>query len=137
MAGMTFEDPYLALSIFEHAKTHSVVSYVSGCTTEVYNAMLMMRWKLWRDVHGMLNLVDEMMANGVGYDTETRRIVQLVVAEVENEMRLDNDDDEDDGAASSDVYRYGPNMKDGMVWSMDERRSANIMKALVGKWLFK
>ena len=126
-AGMTFQDPYLALSIFEHAKNHSVMSYVSGCTTEVYNVMLMMRWKLWQDVHGMLNLVDEMMANGVGYDNETRRIVQMVVFEVENELSLVNPQEQEDN------YR----IKDGMVWSMDERRSANIMKALIGKWLIK
>ncbi|KAG2221086.1 hypothetical protein INT45_008607 [Circinella minor] len=126
-AGMTFQDPYLALSIFEHAKNHSVMSYVSGCTTEVYNAMLTMRWKLWQDVHGMLNLVEEMMANGVDYDNETRRIVQMVVFEVENEMLSDYPQEE------KDIHT----IKDGMVWSMDERRSANIMKALIGKWLMK
>ncbi|KAI7846894.1 hypothetical protein BDC45DRAFT_527915 [Circinella umbellata] len=126
-AGMTFQDPYLALSIFEHAKNHSVMSYVYGCTTEVYNAMLTMRWKLWQDVHGMLNLVEEMMANGVDYDNETRQIVQMVVLEVENEMLSDHPQEEKDFHS----------IKDGMIWSMDERRSANIMKALIGKWLIK
>ncbi|KAI8139100.1 hypothetical protein BJV82DRAFT_672965 [Fennellomyces sp. T-0311] len=121
-ASMSFRDPYLAISIFEHAKQYSVSSYVSGCTTDVYNAMLMMRWKLWRDIHGMLNLVDEMMANGVGYNGETRRIVQMAVAEVEQDIRLEDDDARE---------------KDGQIWSMDERRSANVMKVLVGKWLVK
>ncbi|KAI9262175.1 hypothetical protein BDA99DRAFT_69644 [Phascolomyces articulosus] len=140
-ASVTFQDPYLALSIFEHAKTHSVMSYVAGCTTEVYNALLMMRWQLWQDVHGMLHLVDEMMVNGVHYDYETRCIVQMVVSEVENDRRLDDPEEqrseEDWDTEDLDLDIESNRIKDGMVWSMDERRSANIMKALVGKWLIK
>ncbi|KAJ8655239.1 hypothetical protein O0I10_009107 [Lichtheimia ornata] len=117
-ASMTLKEPYLAVAIFEQVKASSIESYVSGCTTQVYNELLSVRWKAWRDIHGMMTLVEEMMSNGIGYDGNTRRIIQMVMNEVETEMDLDKE-------------------KHGFVWSMDERRSVNIMKALVSKWSIK
>lgn len=117
-ASMTLKEPYLAVAIFEQVKASSIESYVSGCTTQVYNELLSVRWKAWRDIHGMMTLVEEMMSNGIGYDGNTRRIIQMVMNEVETEMDLDKE-------------------KHGFVYSMDERRSVNIMKALVSKWSIK
>lgn len=126
-AAIALLDPYLAMAIFEQAKTRSIQSYLSGCTIEVYNTMLMVHWKLWRDVHGMMALVEEMGNNGVGYNDETRRIVQMVYDEVEGETKQLYYNEEDN-------KNNDDNLKDGLVWSMDERRSANIMKALASKW---
>lgn len=117
-ASMTLKEPYLAVAIFEQVKATSIESYVSGCTTSVYNELLSVRWKAWRDIHGMMTLVEEMMSKGISYDGNTRRIIQMVANEVETEMDLDKE-------------------KHGFVWSMDERRSVNIMKALVSKWSIK
>ncbi|KAI7881472.1 hypothetical protein K492DRAFT_177067, partial [Lichtheimia hyalospora FSU 10163] len=114
-ASMTLKEPYLAVAIFNQVKATSIESYVSGCTTQVYNELLSVRWKAWRDIHGMMTLVEEMMSNGIDYDGNTRRIIQMVMNEVETEMDLDKE-------------------KHGIVYSMDERRSVNIMKALVSKW---
>ncbi|KAI9269345.1 hypothetical protein BY458DRAFT_533715 [Sporodiniella umbellata] len=111
-------DPYLTLSIFEQVKTKSIQSYISGCTVETYNTILLLRWEAWRDVHGMLDLLEEMSVNGVQVDATTRSIVGKVVNEIE-----DNGDDYVDNQTS--------------YWDQDERRSCNIMKEMANKWLIK
>ncbi|KAI9310359.1 hypothetical protein BX666DRAFT_1272061 [Dichotomocladium elegans] len=118
-ADKVLNDPYMAISIFEQVKNRSLASYVMGCTVDMYNAMLTTRWRAFRDIHGMMNLVDEMNANGVGFDHTTREIIQEVVTEVGGEMSLDVKE------------------RDGLAWSSEEQRSANVMKALVSKWLLK
>ncbi|KAI8092311.1 uncharacterized protein B0P05DRAFT_525773 [Gilbertella persicaria] len=107
-------DPYLALSIFELAKNKSVASYIMGCTTDAYNAMLMLRWESWCDVYGMLDLVEEMTLNGIEYDHRSRQIIKQAVQEVESE-----------GEAGTT----------GVFWNTDEQRNCNLMKELAGKWL--
>ncbi|GAA5803089.1 hypothetical protein EDC94DRAFT_66314 [Helicostylum pulchrum] len=102
-------DPYLAITIFELAKAKSVESYIFGCTTKVYDAMLLLRWETWRDVYGMLNLVEEMTVNGIEYSNDSRRIVRSVVQEIES----DND----------------------VSWDQDEKRACNLMKEMIGKWV--
>ncbi|ORY94001.1 hypothetical protein BCR43DRAFT_495705 [Syncephalastrum racemosum] len=119
-ASLTLQDPYLALALFEQVKNRNIYSYVSGCTVKAYNAILAMRWQIWQDIHGMMTTVEEMNINGVGFDDETRAIVHTAVSEVESEMVLTGDKEHD-----------------GFTWSVDERRSANIMRELVGKWIFK
>ncbi|OBZ90288.1 Uncharacterized protein C5D6.12 [Choanephora cucurbitarum] len=109
------KDPYVALTIFEMAKTKSISSYLVGCTVDVYNAMLMIRWDVWRDIYGMLKLVEEMTLNGIAYDRRSRQIIKQVVQEIENEGDLD--------------------FEAGVFWNADEKRSCHIMKELVGKWL--
>ncbi|CAO3678402.1 unnamed protein product [Rhizopus stolonifer] len=112
-------DPYLTLSIFEQIKAKSIQSYIKGCTTETYNTILIMRWETWRDVHGMLDLLEEMSLNGIKVNSETRSIVGKVVTEIEEEKDID----------------YANNQ--GLFWNMDERRSCNIMKQMANKWLLK
>ncbi|KAI8334495.1 hypothetical protein BD560DRAFT_340635 [Blakeslea trispora] len=109
------KDPYVALTIFEMAKTKSIYSYLIGCTVDVYNTMLMMRWEVWRDVHGMLNLVEEMTLNGIEFDRHSRQIVKQAIQEIEGEG--------------------GPDFASGVFWNADEKRSCHLMKELVGKWL--
>lgn len=118
-------DPYLALTIFELAKTKSMQSYVLGCTTKVYDAMLLLRWEIWRDVYGMLELVEEMTVNGVKYSNNSRRIVRSVVQEIEAEgVNTDEEEEEE---------RQGE--QKGIYWNADEKRACNVMKELVGKWI--
>ncbi|KAF7721274.1 hypothetical protein EC973_004983 [Apophysomyces ossiformis] len=117
-AAMGFGDPYLGLAIFEQAKERSIESYVTGCTVEVYNAVLLLRWRLWRDVYGMLQLIEEMSSHGISYDENTRRIVQMVASEIEgNLLELEPEKES--------------------TWSVDAKRSANVMKLLVSKWMMK
>lgn len=110
------KDPYLTLSIFEQVKEKSIKSYVSGCTADVYNAILLLRWEAWKDVYGMLDLLEEMSSNGIAVNNETRNIVRMAVNEVEQEEQLDDD------------YQ-------GIYWNMEEKRVCNIMKEMANKWL--
>lgn len=119
------KDPYLALTIFELAKCKSLDSYILGCTTRVYDAMLLLRWEAWRDVYGMLNLIEEMTVNGITYSNDSRRIVRSVVQEIEAEG---NDLDEETEGENE------PKSK-GIYWNLDEKRACNVMKEMVGKWI--
>jgi hypothetical protein len=114
-------DPYLALTIFEQAKNKSMTSYIMGCTTTVYNCLLMLRWDTWRDVYGMLDLVEEMTVNGIAYDNDSRRIIRSVVNEIESEGSYVDQDSEE--------------QLTGVYWNAEERRNCHIMKELAGKWL--
>ncbi|KAI9024901.1 hypothetical protein CLU79DRAFT_834033 [Phycomyces nitens] len=119
-AAFNLRDPYLAITIFEQVKSQSIESYVSGCTVDVYNQMLNIRWQLLRDVHGILGLAEEMNVNGVGYNAGTRELVQAITKEVLGDMRLKEQE-----------------YQEGSLWSADEKRATNLMKALVAKWLLR
>lgn len=78
----TFRNPHLALAIFEHARTLSAASYVFGCTTGSYNELLETKWACFRDLRGVLESLEDMNANGVVCNFETRRIVERLRREV-------------------------------------------------------
>ncbi|KAL9550270.1 hypothetical protein MBANPS3_004794 [Mucor bainieri] len=118
-------DPYMALTIFEKAKQKSVLSYISGCTVQVYNAMLLLRWEVWRDVNGMLDLAEEMTVNGIEFDNQSRRIIRAVVHEVESEG----------GAGNGGYLDQQDDTSDGVFWNADEKRNCNLLKELAGKWM--
>lgn len=77
-----YGDPYLALSIFDHARHLSIVSYVFGCTTPAYNELIETRWRCFRDVRGVCDALEEMKVNGIGMDTRTRALAEMVRKEV-------------------------------------------------------
>lgn len=125
------KDPYLALTIFELAKYKSLNSYIFGCTTKVYDAMLLLKWEAWRDVYGMLNLIEEMTVNGITYSNDSRRIVRAVVQEIEAEGGvLEEGGEEEEGS-------IGQSQSKGIYWNADEKRACNVMKEMVGKWIIK
>jgi Mtf2 family len=118
-ASSKLQDPYLALSIFQQAKTRGVESYIVGCTTSVYNTILSLRWEHWKDVYGMHALIHEMISNGVSANDGTRRIVQDVVHEMDKDVGID------------DVEG------DGIKWSVEQRNVANRMRTAVTKFIIK
>jgi len=77
-----YNDPHLALSIFNHAKHLSVPSYVFGCTTMAYNELIETRWKCFRDLKGVYDALIEMTVNGVDIDTRTRKLVENLRSEI-------------------------------------------------------
>lgn len=84
----TFHSPYAALALFAHARDLSAESYVSGCSTGVYNEAIRTRWESLNDLEGVEALVEEMAARGVGWDRHTLRLVSGAVAQVaEKTMR--------------------------------------------------
>jgi hypothetical protein len=73
-----YDDPYLALSLFEHARNLSALSYIFGCTTPAYNELIETRWNSFRDLRGVHAALAEMRANGVAADMRTRGLVDDV-----------------------------------------------------------
>ena len=73
-----YDDPHLALALFEHARDLSPLSYIFGCTTPAYNELLETRWGSFRDLRGVHAALDEMRANGISPDLRTRTIVEDV-----------------------------------------------------------
>jgi hypothetical protein len=77
-----YDDPHLALALFEHARNLSPLSYIFGCTTPAYNELLETRWDSFRDLRGVHAALEEMRANGVSPDPRTRALVDDVRREV-------------------------------------------------------
>jgi Mtf2 family len=73
-----YEDPHLALALFNHAHNLSPLSYIFGCTTPAYNEVLETRWGSFRDLRGVHAALEEMRANGVPPDSRTRALVEDV-----------------------------------------------------------
>lgn len=77
-----YNDPHLALSIFEHARHLSIASYVFGCSTMAYNELIETRWTCFRDLKGVYDALVEMSVNGVDTDSRTRKLVEVLRREV-------------------------------------------------------
>ena len=77
-----YDDPHLALALFEHARNLSSLSYIFGCTTPAYNELLETRWGSFRDLRGVHAALEEMRANGVSPDSRTRALVDDVRREI-------------------------------------------------------
>ncbi len=73
-----YDDPHLALALFEHARNLSHLSYIFGCTTPAYNEQLETRWNSFRDLRGVHATLVEMQAHGVATDMRTRGLVDDV-----------------------------------------------------------
>ncbi|KAI0295865.1 hypothetical protein B0F90DRAFT_1749052 [Multifurca ochricompacta] len=73
-----YDDPHLALALFEQARNLSSLSYIFGCTTPAYNELLETRWGSFRDLRGVHAALEEMRANGVPPDSRTRALVEDV-----------------------------------------------------------
>jgi hypothetical protein len=74
-----FKNPHLALSAFTLARSHSIQSYVSGCSTAAYNEALETYWKSFRNLRRVEECVKEMSVNGVGWDRNTSRILSGII----------------------------------------------------------
>ncbi|KAF8995463.1 hypothetical protein BDQ17DRAFT_1310936 [Cyathus striatus] len=96
-----YRDPYLALSIFEHAKSLSAASYVFGCSTLAYNELLQTRWVCFRDLQGVHDILQEMRTNGVEVDAHTRSIVENLRRQIGEENLWVNDNE----AGAEEVWR--------------------------------
>ncbi|KAF8633629.1 hypothetical protein AX15_001318 [Amanita polypyramis BW_CC] len=77
-----YRDPYLALALFDKVRRRSLVSYVFGCSTQVYNELIETKWMWFRDLKGVHDAVEEMVVNGVAVDTRTRNLIEIVRREV-------------------------------------------------------
>ena len=76
-----YDDPHLALTLFEHVRNLSPLSYIFGCTTPAYNELLETRWGSFRDLRGVHAALKEMRVNGISPDSRTRALVSTPVKE--------------------------------------------------------
>lgn len=84
-----FNNPHLALALFQHAQSLSLESYLSGCLTGAYNEVMQVRWDSFQDLAGVEQAVREMDVNGVRWDWKTKKIVSRVCQEVMHGVRDD------------------------------------------------
>jgi hypothetical protein len=100
-----YADPYLALSIFDHARHLSIASYVFGCTTPAYNELIETRWLCFRDVRGVCDALEEMRINGIEMDSRTRALAETVRREVGQRNRWEEETSLDSGEVWAMVAR--------------------------------
>lgn len=74
-----FHNPHLALSAFTLARSHSIRSYVAGCSTAAYNEALSTYWGNFRNLRRVEECVREMSVNGVGWDRHTSKILSGII----------------------------------------------------------
>lgn len=82
-----FRNPHAALAVFDTARSHSLESYLVGCTTSVYNEMLRARWEGSRDLNGAEEGLEEMGRRGVGWDKDTMDFANSLVENL-SKLRL-------------------------------------------------
>ncbi len=80
-----FQNPELSLAIFAQARSHSHESYLIGCSTAAYNAMLKTRWDCFLDLAGVEEGVKEMLHHGVGWDQHTTQLISRIVGTLSQE----------------------------------------------------
>ena len=73
------KNPHLALSTFTLARSHSIQSYVAGCSTAAYNEAMETYWKSFRNLRRVEECVKEMSVNGVGWDRNTSKILSSII----------------------------------------------------------
>ena len=78
-----FHNPLAAHTLFLRAKMLSAESYVLGCTTQLYNELLLSRWESFTDLFSISEILDEMSTNGVKGDRQTVQILQRIQDDVQ------------------------------------------------------
>jgi hypothetical protein len=69
-----YNNPHLAIAIFEYTRRRSIISFVTGCTTPSYNELMRTYWNSFRDLQTVVKVAEEMHVNGVAADNRTRTI---------------------------------------------------------------
>ena len=78
-----FRAPAACGALFARVKALGPVSYVLGASTALYNEMLELMWRAYRDFDAVADLLDEMDKSGVDFDLDTDLALQDIVAERE------------------------------------------------------
>lgn len=76
--------PY-ALHILPHIKSLGPISYVLGASAGLYNEVIFLKWTQYNDVHGLADLMQEMVNQGV----ESNKVTLEFLRYVDNVRRKD------------------------------------------------
>ncbi len=74
-----YQEPHVALAVFDRARRVSINSYVRGCSTTTYNELLTTIWICFRDLERVAKLLTEMEENGISPDAETKRLAERII----------------------------------------------------------
>jgi hypothetical protein len=74
-----FSSPAGAIALYEITKRRDVEVYAAGCTVEVYNSILRLRWDYYRDIYAVRSVVAEMAVNAVFPDRYTIQILGDII----------------------------------------------------------
>ncbi|CAE7196736.1 unnamed protein product [Rhizoctonia solani] len=77
-----YNNPHLAIAIFDYTRQLSIISFVTGCTTPSYNELMRTYWNSFRDIQTVLNIAEEMRVNGVRPDDHTKQLYLKIFEEV-------------------------------------------------------
>ncbi|KAK6506351.1 hypothetical protein TWF506_011267 [Arthrobotrys conoides] len=77
-----YNDFSACTAVFEKVKNLGTESYIIGCSVGVYNEILEVKWRGYRDMSGVLDLLEEMRVNGVDGDEVTAGIVADVLSDI-------------------------------------------------------
>ncbi|EMR08394.1 hypothetical protein PNEG_03231 [Pneumocystis murina B123] len=81
---LNFLDYVSVATIFERIKELGPESFVLGCSSNVYNEMLLARWEGWNDIIEIENLLTEMKINSVPRTEKTLKIFEKIRSDIEN-----------------------------------------------------
>jgi len=68
---------YMSL-LLPHIKSLGPISYVLGASTSLYNEVLFMKWYQYNDLHGIADLLEEMVNQGVEHNLATLRLLKTI-----------------------------------------------------------
>jgi hypothetical protein len=77
-----YQDPHVALALFDYARHASPTSYVTCCGTAAYNELIETKWESFHDLQGVSDIIEEMNLNKVRIDTRTTKLVENLRREV-------------------------------------------------------
>ncbi|KAG4304772.1 hypothetical protein PORY_001825 [Pneumocystis oryctolagi] len=91
---LEFQDYVSVVTIFERIKDHGPESFVLGCSSDVYNEVLIARWEGWYDMFEIENLLKEMKMNCVIRTKKTLKILEKILQDIQSmyfQEKLAND----------------------------------------------
>ncbi|KAG8752133.1 hypothetical protein FRC12_012114 [Ceratobasidium sp. 428] len=88
-----YNNPHLAMAIFDYARRLSIISYVTGCTSPSYNELMRTHWCSFRNLQAVVDVAEEMQVNGVLPDQITAALLNQIHDEVEPQAVWTEDGD--------------------------------------------
>lgn len=74
---------FYALYLLPHMKRLGPISYVLGASTSLYNEILFLKWTQFGDLHGMADLMQEMINQGI----ETNEVTMVFIRRLNSKRR--------------------------------------------------
>lgn len=74
---------FYALYLLPHMKRLGPISYVLGASTGLYNEILFLKWTQFSDLHGMADLMQEMVNQGI----ETNEVTMVFIRRLNSKRR--------------------------------------------------